>query len=136
MNNKNIGDLIAQLRKEKNMTQKDLADQLNVTDKAVSKWERGISCPDINTIPKLAELLGVSSEELLRIEKNSTSNNSDSLDIKSLIRLIMKAVGLAMGVGVFVLSVLDKMESKSAITMLSIGLICIGISLFNNEQTK
>ena len=41
---KNIGKFIAQLRKEKKMTQKELANQLHITDKAVSKWERGLSC--------------------------------------------------------------------------------------------
>ena len=54
---KNMGDLIAARRKELGMTQKDLADRLNITDKAVSKWERNLACPDINTIPKLADLL-------------------------------------------------------------------------------
>ena len=46
-----MGDKICALRKEKGLTQKELADQMNVTDKAVSKWERNISCPDISSIP-------------------------------------------------------------------------------------
>ena len=60
-----MGDKICALRKEKRLTQKELADQMNVTDKAVSKWERNISCPDISSIPTLAEILGVSADELL-----------------------------------------------------------------------
>lgn len=47
MNRINMGSTISNLRKEKNMTQAELANKLNVTDKAVSKWERGISYPDI-----------------------------------------------------------------------------------------
>ncbi|MGI5977010.1 MAG: helix-turn-helix domain-containing protein [Candidatus Limivicinus sp.] len=54
---KTIGTLIAELRKENNMTQAQLAEKMGVTDKAVSKWERDLSCPDINSIPKLAEIL-------------------------------------------------------------------------------
>lgn len=52
---KSIGETIASLRKEKGMTQNKLAEKMNVTDRAVSKWERDLSCPDINTISKLAD---------------------------------------------------------------------------------
>ena len=69
MNKQPMGNLITQLRKSKGMTQKDLADKMNVTDKAVSKWERNLSCPDINSLPFLAETLGVSVEELLNTTK-------------------------------------------------------------------
>ena len=65
MKNKSMGEIISSLRKEKGMTQKDLADMLNITDKAVSKWERDIACPDTMTLPKLAEILGISVEDLL-----------------------------------------------------------------------
>lgn len=54
------------------MTQNDLAEKMNVTDKAVSKWERNLSCPDVNSIPKLAKILGISVEELLNAQKNKT----------------------------------------------------------------
>ncbi len=48
MENQKIGNFIKELRKEKNLTQKELADKLFITDRAVSKWERGLSCPDIS----------------------------------------------------------------------------------------
>ena len=70
MNENKIGQFIAELRKEKNMTQKDLAGQLHITDKAVSKWERGLSCPDISLLTPLADILGVTVSELLRAQKN------------------------------------------------------------------
>lgn len=59
------GKLISQKRKQKNMTQKDMAKYLNVSDKAVSKWERGESYPEITTLPKLALLLELTIDELL-----------------------------------------------------------------------
>ena len=71
MNEQKIGAFIQQLRKEKNMTQKELAGELNITDKAISKWERGLSCPDISLIIPLAKLLDVSTSELLNGEKES-----------------------------------------------------------------
>lgn len=130
---KSIGETIANLRKQKGMTQRELAEKMNVTDKAVSKWERDLSCPDINTISKLADVLDVSVEELLKAKKQDYSNNK----IKDLINLILKAVAIAMGIGVVVLNILDKIETKSSIIMLGIGVFCIGLYLFDkNEKEK
>lgn len=130
---KSIGETIANLRKQKGMTQSELAEKMNVTDKAVSKWERDLSCPEINTISKLADVLNVSVEELLKTKKQDYSNNK----IKDLINLILKAVAIAMGIGVVVLNILDKIEMKSSIIMLGIGMFCIGLYLLdNNEKEK
>ena len=65
MASRSMGEMIATLRREKGMTQKELADMLNITDKAVSKWERDITYPDTQTIPKLAEIFDISIEDLL-----------------------------------------------------------------------
>lgn len=59
MEKKTLGMMIASLRKENGMTQLELAEKMGVTDKAVSKWERDLSCPDVNTIPKLAECFDI-----------------------------------------------------------------------------
>ncbi len=68
-----MAQFISELRKEKKLTQKDLAEQLGITDKAVSKWERGVSCPDISLLSKLSQVLGVTTSELLNGEKAGTS---------------------------------------------------------------
>ncbi len=73
MDNKKMAQFISQLRKEKNLTQRQLAGQLNVTDKAVSKWERGLSCPDISLLPALSNILGVTTGELLNGAKAELS---------------------------------------------------------------
>ena len=65
------GNKILQLRKQKNMTQKELADLLSVTDKAVSKWERGLNFPDLLTMEKIAQIFDTSVVELLGIEDYS-----------------------------------------------------------------
>ena len=129
---KSIGETIASLRKEKGMTQNELAEKMNVTDKAVSKWERDLSCPDINTISKLADILGVSVEELLKAKKKDYTNDR----IKDLINLILKAVSMAMGIAVLVLNVINQIDTKSSIIMLSIGILCSGLYLFSNRDNK
>ena len=65
----NIGKKISVLRKSKGMTQKELADKLFVTDKAISRWESGTGNPDLNTLPKIAEIFGVSVDYLLSDEQ-------------------------------------------------------------------
>ncbi|MGI6037399.1 MAG: helix-turn-helix domain-containing protein [Limnochordia bacterium] len=64
------GHLIASLRKEKQMTQRQLADLLGVSDKAVSKWERGLGCPDVSLLNQLSQVLGVNIDQILLGELN------------------------------------------------------------------
>ena len=66
MDNIQFGGFVAQLRKEKGFTQKELADKLSVTDKAVSKWETGKGFPDLKLLEPLAQVLGVSLVELMQ----------------------------------------------------------------------
>ena len=66
MEKKTIGGFIAALRKANGLTQKQLAEKLNVSDKAVSRWEREEAMPDLSLIPELAELFGVTTDEILR----------------------------------------------------------------------
>jgi len=65
MNCDKIGKLIYNVRKEKDMTQKQLADLMNISDKTISKWERGLGCPDVSLLPELSQILGVNIEEIL-----------------------------------------------------------------------
>lgn len=124
MTNRSMGETISCLRKEKGMTQKELADQLGITDKAVSKWERNVAYPDTATIPALAEMLGVSVEELLNA-KAAPAPAPKGAD--GILNLVLKAVPLAMGVAVVVTSVLGELDTVSGMTMLGVGLACIGI---------
>lgn len=79
MKNEKMGQLISELRKSNQMTQKDLAAKLHVSDKAVSKWERGLSFPDISLLLPLSDILGVTIAELLNGEKN----NSEETNMKA-----------------------------------------------------
>ncbi len=85
MDKEKTGQLITELRKEKGLTQKQLAEALNVTDKAVSKWERGLSFPDISMLEPISELLGVSIMEILAGERQSGEETMSREEAKDLI---------------------------------------------------
>mgnify|MGYP002591678640 FL=1 len=72
MEAKKFGQFIAGIRKEKKMTQAELAGKIHVTDKAISRWERGLGFPDIQTLEPLAQALGISVLELMRSERQET----------------------------------------------------------------
>ena len=65
MDNKQSGNIIKSLRIEKGFTQKDLAQKLNVSDKTVSKWERGAGLPDVSILPALAQILETTTEKII-----------------------------------------------------------------------
>ena len=128
---KTLGTMIAERRKQHGMTQLELAEKMGVTDKAVSKWERDLSCPDISSIPNLAEILGVSVEELMQVKKEADAPAGKAAEI---MEVAPKAVAMAMGIAVTVLAMLDELPVNSGMVMLGIGLACVGISLMNNKK--
>ena len=71
-----IGKFIAECRRQKNLTQMQLAEKLGITDKAISKWERGIAMPDTSIMLELCDILGISVNELLSGEKINMENNN------------------------------------------------------------
>ena len=132
MKKNTMGMMIASKRKELGMTQLELAEQMGVTDKAVSKWERDLSYPDVNTIPRLAEIFGMSVDELMQI-KTESANAEEKAGVREIISLIPRAVCIAMGVAVAVLSILGEMDTRTAVIMLGIGVACAGISLLEKK---
>lgn len=125
MKQQTLGKAIAMMRKEKNMTQAELAEKMGVTDKAVSKWERDLSCPDVATLPRLAELFGITVDELMQGKSTETERGG----VPEIISLITRAVALAMGVSVTVLCSMKRIDLYSAVGLLGIGLTAVGISL-------
>lgn len=133
MKKQGFGSMIAALRKEKGMTQLELAEKMCVTDKAVSKWERGLSYPDISSLPKLAEIFDISVDELMQ-ETPETHPQIQTKNPRILSELVLKGVALAMGIAVTVLSVIKEIEPRSAVQMLGIGLICLTLSRFPSNN--
>lgn len=76
MNQIKIGKFISECRKKANLTQMQLAEKLGITDKAISKWERGISLPDVSIMLELCDVLGISVNELLSGEEIVMENNN------------------------------------------------------------
>jgi len=77
-----VGKLIFGLRKEKGMTQKQLADAMNISDKTISKWERGLGCPDVSLLRELSEVLNVDIEKILLGDLEP--NNADGGNMKKI----------------------------------------------------
>ena len=79
MDQNKIGKLISGLRKEKGLTQKELADAMNLSDRTVSKWERGLGCPDVSLLNGLSEILGISVDRLLIGELDPSENDGGNM---------------------------------------------------------
>jgi transcriptional regulator with XRE-family HTH domain len=123
MEKKTIGSFIAALRKSNGMTQQDVAERLNVSNKTVSKWERNESYPDITLIPVIAELFNVTSDDILRgdrITKNDTVPDKTDAKIEKQIKRIID-------------SNITRFKNISfiAIALVVIGLICLFTIAYN-----
>ena len=92
IDNERFGIFLSQLRKQKDFTQKELAERLFVSDKAVSKWERGLSMPDIALLMPLANLLGVTTTELLTGQR---INEPELLNVQEVEKLVAGTIQLS-----------------------------------------
>jgi transcriptional regulator with XRE-family HTH domain len=93
---KTMGSFLAVLRKSKGMTQQDVAKSLNVSNKTISKWERGEGYPEITIIPAIAELFGVTADEILRGEKIASGEEKTKGSDKQL-RSLLKRMNVKFG---------------------------------------
>ena len=108
MNQIKIGRFIAERRKKANLTQVQLAEKLGITDKAVSKWERGIAMPDTSIMLELCGILDISVNELLSGEKISMENNPKNeqlmleiaKELENKNKTIWKSMWIIMGISV------------------------------------
>ena len=143
-----IGNRIQKYRKEKGLTQEELAEKLGLSSQAVSKWENDVSCPDIATLPQLCKLLGVTADELLSGKTETVKvmpaetrkpfeelvmrvyvNSADGDKIK--VNLPMPLVKMAMEIGVDVVpnmggehgQMLKNIDMEKVIKMVEQGLI-------------
>ena len=84
MDQNKSGKFIAKLRKEKNMTQEQLAEKMGVSINAVSKWERGLSFPDVSLYKKLCKELDINIEELINGEKDKSEEAKEKAIISTI----------------------------------------------------
>lgn len=94
MDNYNIGNIIAKHRKEMDLTQEQLADKLGITAQSVSKWENGVTSPDISLLSSIARIFNISTDELLgtvtesQVKKIGTITNKEKKDLKLKINIV------------------------------------------------
>ncbi|MDD6175493.1 MAG: helix-turn-helix domain-containing protein [Firmicutes bacterium] len=79
MNCEKTGELIHALRREKGLTQKQLADAMHLSDRTISKWESGLGCPDVSLLPELSARLGVNLEKMLLGDLNANTTNGGNM---------------------------------------------------------
>ena len=125
-----LADKIIRLRKKNGWSQEELADKMNVSRQAVSKWERNLSCPDIHSFPRLAEILHVSIEELMQSGTGAPVEKSMS----EMVRVALKGIALAMGIAVVVLSVLGKLDAKTGMVLLGLGLVSLAMYSLRDKE--
>ena len=89
MDNRKIGKLIASLRKKQGLTQQDLGDKVGVGFRAVSKWERGLTLPDITIINEVSKILGITSDELLKGEIDKSKEVKGKKKISTKFKMIL-----------------------------------------------
>ncbi len=106
MDNIKIGKLIAECRREKGLTQKQLADELNLSNKTISKWESGSGSPDISNLSEVAKVLGITVDELLNGERKTEQEDrvtSENIPVKKklskaqIITITLTLLGAAIG---------------------------------------
>ena len=123
--------LVYHLVKEKGMTQKELADRLQITGNAVSKWERGVSCPDISVLPELAEILGVSMDELLAgnlmPDKWQAFKELTAADVKEMAVLLCRCVSVALAAGGLLIFLLGALAQSELCIILCVAVILLGV---------
>ena len=155
--NETIGKRITKLRKEKNLKQENLAQILNISPQAVSKWENDITCPDISVLPELAKILGVTVDELLTgkkeeqkvklVDQNVSENLMLKIEVldadgdKVKINLPIKLVEAAIEMGVSMSDVsgineLNKVDIKKLLELAHKGVIGNLIEIESSEGAK
>ena len=125
-----IGNFIMQNRKAKKLTQKQLADKLCVTDRTISRWERGVGTPDISLLITLGEILEVSVNEILLGEKieNITMEQSDKILVDSI--SLYKKNDIKKTVKIFFLIMIMITSLLLAITFFNISMIISNLSIY------
>ncbi|MCM1100310.1 MAG: helix-turn-helix domain-containing protein [Clostridium sp.] len=131
MDSRKFGEFIAAVRKEKGWTQAELAEKLNVTDKAVSRWERGLGFPDINTVKPLADALEVSVSEIMQSEKDVKEEQDGRINRMNRYKNAFPIIIYAGSLVLHTISAGDLMLRTLSILPVLICGVCMGINVWN-----
>lgn len=129
MTNQELGKMIKDLRQKNNMTQKELGEKLHITDKAISKWERGISMPDIEMLNSIANLFNIPVSNLIdnKIKENEQKVNKNYLNLTIILVLII----------IIILSIIFGIKSnnkKTVITQEDLAEVYVGTKIASPDR--
>ena len=130
-----IGKLIAMLRKEKGLTQSELGEKVGVSDGAVSKWERGTTCPDISIINTLSKTLGITSDELLTGELSNETRKRISYK-KSLKTIIPQLIIFLIVATISVFIIVRNNSNVYKLESIDDEYSIVGKIIFTNDKTN
>lgn len=129
MNKETFGAFIAQIRKEKGLTQQKLADRLHVTDKAVSKWERGLCYPDLTLMEPLAAALDLSVSELMSCQRQEQAAPEDVKQENAAVQSLLDISG----------SVFNAQKTKTRVrsgVIILLLLLALVLALFSGTRVR
>jgi len=144
---KNFKNILSENRKKLNITQRQLADKINVSDKQISKWETGVSYPDITMLNSLAKALEISVNELLESDDLKVNDTNESTDY-DLLKEIKKTTIVSLSLVIFsillflIASLIGRYYDLAGIMLVVLSFICLFISVMyllltnNNEKNK
>lgn len=137
MSKTKLNEIIIENRKKRGLTQVELAKKMNLSSKTISKWETGVTNPDFESLVKLSQILEIDINNLFdSFDKEEESKKLNSHINKDIVSFIYNVIGIAMGIAVVVLKALDKLDVNNGLIMLGLGLLCIGLSLLNNKNSR
>lgn len=140
MNQIKIGGFIADCRKQKGLTQNQLAGKLGVTDKAVSKWENGKSMPDVSLFTSLCDSLGITLNELLagehiadeKLKEKSEEVLMEVIKSKksSVFIQIMSSIFMGIGIALFFVPTIEDLSRNTGMAVVVVGLLLLVAGLY------
>ena len=130
-NHKSLGQLISTKRQAQGLTQFDLAEQLRVSDQAVSKWERNLSRPSLKVVSKLMSILTISDKELVDAQRTTPSHYKALQLFGKYLTFVVLVVVIVLSIATATLLVLDKIDLRNAVIMIGVSVAGIAIVMFD-----
>lgn len=131
-----LGQLINGKRRDKGLTQFELAEQLQVTDQAVSKWERNLSRPSLRVTNKLTSLLDISDAELTSAQQATPSHYRILQSFSTYMTFGLMVTTLVLAIVATVLLVLEQIDLRNAVIMLGLAVVGIAVIVFDVIDEK
>jgi len=135
-NHISLGQLINNKRRSKGLTQFDLAEQLRVSDQAVSKWERNLSRPSLRVTNKLTALLDISDDELTSARDATPPHYRILQAFDSYLTFGLMVTAMVLGIVATVLLILEQIELRNAVIMIGMAVVGVSVILFDVIDDK